>query len=163
MRLFEKMLLQELAQMHREEVRISFIGDLSVLPQSLQAEMQRSMDETANNKAVQFNVAVNYGSRKEIVTACRRVAQLVEQGEINFEDIDENLVEQHLYTAGVIEPDLLIRTSGEMRLSNFLLWQMAYAEMYFTDTHWPDFDRCEFHRALLSFQSRQRRFRKVAA
>ncbi len=161
--LFEKMLRRELEEMHREGVRINFIGDLSALPKSLQNEMQRSMLETSNNQDVQFNVAVNYGSRKEIISACRQVAELVQKGEIKPEDINENLIQSNLYTADIPAPDLLIRTSGEKRLSNFLLWQMAYTEMYFTDTLWPDFNRTAFQEALSSYQNRERRFGKVKA
>ncbi|MEH2203364.1 MAG: isoprenyl transferase [Nostoc sp.] len=163
MHLFERLLRRELAQMHQEGVRISFIGDLSALPKSLQMEMERSMTETLNNQAIHFTVAVNYGSRNEITRVCRQVAQLVEQGELSAQEVNESLVEQHLYTANTPEPDLLIRTSGEMRLSNFLLWQMAYTEMYFTDILWPDFNRQAFHQALLSYQSRDRRFGQVKA
>ncbi|MBL1199607.1 MAG: isoprenyl transferase [Nostoc sp. ZfuVER08] len=161
MLLFERLLRRELAQMHQEGVRISFIGDLSVLAKSLQREMERSMTETLNNQAIHFTVAVNYGSRNEITKVCRQVAQLVETGELSAEQVNENLIEKHLYTADTPEPDLLIRTSGEMRLSNFLLWQMAYTEMYFTDTLWPDFDTQAFHQALLSYQKRDRRFGQV--
>ncbi|MGB6298921.1 MAG: isoprenyl transferase [Rivularia sp. (in: cyanobacteria)] len=163
MLLFEKMLRRELEEMHREGVRINFVGDLSALPKVLQNEMHRSMLETSNNKDVLFNVAVNYGSRKEIINACRQVAELVQKGEIKPEDIDDNLIEKNLYTADIPAPDLLIRTSGEKRLSNFLLWQMAYTEMYFTDTLWPDFDKTAFKEALLSYQNRERRFGKVKA
>ncbi|MEM7712450.1 MAG: isoprenyl transferase [Cyanobacteria bacterium P01_A01_bin.68] len=161
MLLFEKMLRRELGEMHREGVRINFIGDLTELPKSLQNGMQRSMLETSNNNDVQFNVAVNYGSRKEIISACRQVAELVEKGEIKPENIDEDLITKNLYTADIPAPDLLIRTSGEKRLSNFLLWQMAYSEMYFTDILWPDFDREAFKEAILSYQNRERRFGKV--
>ncbi|MEH2359433.1 isoprenyl transferase [Nostoc sp.] len=163
MLLFERLLRRELAQMHREGVRISFIGDLSALPKSLQMEMERSMAETLNNQAIHFTVAVNYGSRNEITRVCRQVAQLVQQGELSAQEVNESLVEQHLYTADNPEPDLLIRTSGEMRLSNFLLWQMAYTEMYFTDILWPDFNREAFYQALLSYQRRDRRFGQVKA
>ncbi|MEH2282157.1 MAG: isoprenyl transferase [Nostoc sp.] len=163
MHLFERLLHRELAQMHREGVRISFIGDLSALPKSLQTEMERSMAETLNNQAIHFTVAVNYGSRNEITRVCRQVAQLVQRGELSAQEVNENLVEQHLYTADTPEPDLLIRTSGEMRLSNFLLWQMAYTEMYFTDILWPDFNREAFYQALLSYQRRDRRFGQVKA
>ena len=161
MLLFEKMLRRELGEMHREGVRINFIGDLTELPKSLQNGMQRSMLETSNNNDVQFNVAVNYGSRKEIISACRQVAELVEKGEIKPENIDEDLITKNLYTTDIPAPDLLIRTSGEKRLSNFLLWQMAYSEMYFTDILWPDFDREAFKEAILSYQNRERRFGKV--
>ena len=163
MLLFEKMLRRELGEMHREGVRINYVGDLSELPKTLQKEMQRSMLETSNNHDVQFNVAVNYGSRKEIISACRQVAELVQKGEIKPEDIDENLIANKLYTAEIPAPDLLIRTSGEKRLSNFMLWQMAYTEMYFTDVLWPDFDREAFKEAILSYQNRERRFGKVKA
>ncbi|MDZ8034148.1 MAG: isoprenyl transferase [Nostoc sp. DedQUE08] len=163
MHLFERLLRRELAQMHQEGVRISFIGDLSALPKSLQMEMERSMTETLNNQAIHFTIAVNYGSRNEITRVCRQVAQLVQQGELSAQEVNESLVEQHLYTADTPEPDLLIRTSGEMRLSNFLLWQMAYTEMYFTDILWPDFNREAFHQALLSYQNRDRRFGQVKA
>ncbi|MBF2004348.1 MULTISPECIES: isoprenyl transferase [Chlorogloeopsis] len=161
MRLFEQMLKRELAQMHREGVRISFIGDLSILPKSLQVEMQHSMTQTLQNQAIHFTVAVNYGSRNEITKACHQIAELVERGELNSQQVNENLVAQYLDTAGTSEPDLLIRTSGEVRLSNFLLWQLAYTEMYFTDILWPDFDRMAFYQALLSYQKRDRRFGKL--
>jgi undecaprenyl diphosphate synthase len=163
MRLFEQMLKRELAQMHREGVRISFIGDLSFLPKSLQVEMQHSMTQTLQNQAIHFTVAVNYGSRNEITKACLQIAELVERGELNSQEVNENLVAQYLDTAGTSEPDLLIRTSGEVRLSNFLLWQLAYTEMYFTDILWPDFDRMAFYQALLSYQKRDRRFGKLNA
>ncbi|MCF4970106.1 isoprenyl transferase [Nostoc sp. CMAA1605] len=161
MLLFERLLRRELAEMHREGVRISFIGDLSPLPPSLHTEITNSMAETAKNQEIHFTLAVNYGSRNEITRACLQIAELVEQGKLNAADINENLVEQHLYTANTPAPDLLIRTSGEMRLSNFLLWQMAYTEMYFTDIFWPDFNREALYKALLSYQQRDRRFGKV--
>lgn len=155
--LFEKMLRKELKEMHAEGVRIRFIGDLSQLSPSLQREVARAMEETANNTAIDFNVAINYGSRDEIVHACQQIAQKVEAGELSATDVSEDAISQHLYTVGA-DPDLLIRTSGEQRLSNFLLWQLAYTEMYFTNAFWPDFDRGEFHRALQVYQSRDRRF-----
>jgi undecaprenyl diphosphate synthase len=157
MMLFEKMLRKELKEMHAEGVRIRFIGDLSGLSPSLQQEMARAMAETAHNSAIDFNVAINYGSRSEIVHACQQIAQKVEQGELASAEVSEAMISEHLYTAGC-DPDLLIRTSGEQRLSNFLLWQLAYTEMYFTSAFWPDFDRGEFHQALLTFQQRDRRF-----
>jgi len=163
MLLFERLLQRELAQMLEEGMRISFIGDLSVLPQSLQREIQRAIAHTINNTDIHFTVAVNYGSRKEIVQVCRRIARQIQQQEIEIEDIDENSIEKYLYTAGTSHPDLLIRTSGEMRLSNFLLWQIAYTEMYFTDVLWPDFDRAAFHQALLAYQNRDRRFGRIAS
>ena len=111
--------------------------------------------------SIRFTVATNYGGRQEILQACRAIAQKVQQGLLKPEEISEEVFEAHLYTAGVADPDLLIRTSGEMRFSNFLLWQMAYGEIYITDTLWPDFNRNEFHRALSAYQQRERRFGKV--
>jgi undecaprenyl diphosphate synthase len=119
------------------------------------------MAATQHNAKIKFVVATNYGGRREILQACRVIAQKVSCGELHFDEIDESVFERHLYTAGISHPDLLIRTSGEMRVSNFLLWQMAYAELYVTDTLWPDFDRTEFHKALQDYQQRHRRFGKV--
>jgi undecaprenyl diphosphate synthase len=161
MTLFERVLRRELREMMEEDVRIRFIGNLEALPVSLRSEIDRSMEDTRNNQSVQFTVATNYGGRQEILNACRAIASQVQQGVIGLEEIDENLLESHLYTNGLPSPDLLIRTSGEMRLSNFLLWQMAYSEIYVTDTLWPDFNRSEFHQALLAYQKRERRFGKV--
>jgi undecaprenyl diphosphate synthase len=163
MRLFESLLRRELAEMQREGVRISFIGDLSVLADSLRQEIDRAMTLTAQNRDIHFTVAINYGSRAELTQACRRIATHAQQGLLQPEAIDEALFEQYLYTQGIPDPDFLIRTSGEQRLSNYLLWQLAYTEFYFTETFWPDFDRNAFHQALLYYQNRDRRFGKVAA
>lgn len=161
MTLFERVLRQELQEMMTENVRIRFVGNLAALPPSLQGEIERAVLETQANPGIQFTVATNYGGRQEIIQACRAIAHQVQQGLLKPEQINESLFAQHLYTANICDPDLLIRTSGEMRLSNFLLWQTAYAEIYITDTLWPDFDRVEFHRALESYQQRHRRFGKV--
>lgn len=161
MTLFERLLRQELIELQRQGVRISFLGDLSALPRSLQQEMEFAMATTEKNQDIYFNVAVNYGSRDEMTRACRSIAQQVEHQEIAVEDINEDLIAQHLYTFHTGDPDLLIRTSGEMRLSNYLLWQLAYTELYFTDKLWPDFDRSAFHQALLNYQERDRRFGNI--
>ncbi|MBE9040280.1 isoprenyl transferase [Oscillatoriales cyanobacterium LEGE 11467] len=161
MTLFERVLRQQLKEMMEEKVRIQFVGNLEKLPPSLQAEIARSMEMTRHNPGIQFTVATNYGGRQEILAACRSIATQVQEGKIQPEQIDRELFERHLYTSSVGDPDLLIRTSGEMRISNFLLWQMAYAELYVTDTLWPEFDRGEFHRALSAYQKRDRRFGKV--
>ncbi|HEY9826155.1 MAG TPA: polyprenyl diphosphate synthase [Stenomitos sp.] len=161
MTLFERVLRRELKEMIEEGVQIHFVGDLKALPQSLQEEIERAMLATRHNEKIKFVVATNYGGRREILQACRAIAQKVSTGELAPDDIDEGIFERHLYTAGISDPDLLIRTSGEMRVSNFLLWQVAYAELYVTDTLWPDFDRTEFHRALITYQQRNRRFGKV--
>ena len=159
--LFERVLRAELAELIREDVRIRFVGDLGRLRESLREEIDGAMAATAANRGVQFTVAINYGSREEIVRACRRLAEQVKAGAIAPDDITEELFTQHLYTHDLEDPDLLIRTSGEQRLSNYLLWQMAYTEQYFTQTLWPDFDRPAFHQALTSYQKRHRRFGKL--
>lgn len=161
MSLFQRVLRQELREMVEENVQIQFVGNLQALPKALQEEISRSMAETKDNQSIKFTVATNYGGRQEILQACRAIAQKVQEGILKPDEISEELFESHLYTAGIADPDLLIRTSGEMRLSNFLLWQMAYGEIYITDTLWPDFDRKEFHRALYAYQQRERRFGKV--
>lgn len=161
MTLFERVLRQELREMMAEDVQIRFVGNLSALPKSLQGEIERAMEQTHQNSSIQFTVATNYGGRQEIIQACRTIAEKVEAGLLSPDQIDEALFEHHLYTAGISDLDLMIRTSGEMRISNFLLWQVAYAELYVTDALWPDFDRTELHRALASYQQRDRRFGKV--
>ncbi|MEH1815543.1 MAG: isoprenyl transferase [Nostoc sp.] len=161
MTLFQRVLRQELREMVEENVQIKFVGNLQDLPRSLQQEISRSMEETKDNRGIRFSVATNYGGRQEILQACQAIAKQVQQGMLQPDEINEQVFESHLYTAGITDPDLLIRTSGEMRLSNFLLWQMAYGEIYITDALWPDFDRAEFHRALCAYQQRERRFGKV--
>ncbi len=161
MTLFERVLKKELAELMAKNVRIRFVGNLDALPSSLQSEIYNSMEETKHNQGIQFTVATNYGGRQEIINACLAIAKSIQNGTINLEDINEELFEQHLYTTGIPHPDLLIRTSGEMRISNFLLWQMAYAEIYVTQTLWPDFSRKQFHLALLDYQQRDRRFGKI--
>ncbi|MDZ7966924.1 MAG: isoprenyl transferase [Nostoc sp. DedSLP03] len=161
MTLFQRVLRQELREMVEENVQIKFVGNLQDLPRSLQQEISRSMEETKNNRGIRFSVATNYGGRQEILQACQAIAKQVQQGMLQPDEINEQVFESHLYTAGITDPDLLIRTSGEIRLSNFLLWQMAYGEIYITDALWPDFDRAEFHRALCAYQQRERRFGKV--
>ncbi len=182
MALFERVLWQELQEMMRENVRIWFAGDVASLPQSLQRAIAQSVEATQDNQGIHFTVAstdraiaqsveatqdnqgihftvaINYGGRQEIVQACRTIATQVKEGVLAPAQIDEALFSRYLYTTNVRDPDLLIRTSGEMRISNFLLWQTAYAEIYITDTLWPDFDRAAFHQALLAYQKRDRRF-----
>ena len=161
MTLFERVLRRELKEMKEENVKIRFVGNLQDLPTSLRQEIARSMEDTKNNQGIQFTIATNYGGRHEILQACQAIASKVEQGYLQASQVNEEVFEQHLYTQGIPHPDLLIRTSGEMRISNFLLWQLAYSEIYVTSTLWPDFDREEFHQALVNYQSRNRRFGKV--
>lgn len=158
MRLFERLLRQELQKMQQAGVKIRFIGDWSPLPERLQQLMQEAMALTTHNRGVQFNVAVNYGGRQELVWATQTLAKLIARGELQPHQIDESLIASALTTRDLPEPDLLIRTSGEQRLSNFLLWQLAYTELYFTDVLWPDFDGQEFYLALRGYQGRNRRF-----
>ncbi|PSB22277.1 isoprenyl transferase [Phormidesmis priestleyi ULC007] len=163
MLLFERLLRRELAEMQREQVRVSFFGDLLTLPNILQREIHTAMIATENNQGVRLNIAVNYGSRTEITQVCRQIAAQVERGELRSDAISEQLITNALDTSKMPDPDLLIRTSGEIRLSNFLLWQLAYTELYFTDVLWPDFNRVAFHQALLEYQRRDRRFGRVTA
>lgn len=158
MHLFATTLVNELPLFHQENVRLRFLGDLTALPEATRAVFQRGLDETADHTGMVFALAVNYGSRAEIARAARLVAEEVARGEIAPDEVDEGAIARHLYTADLPDPDLLIRTSGELRLSNYLLWQLAYTEFYVTDTLWPDFSRWDFLRAIASFQGRSRRF-----
>ncbi len=161
MRLIEHTIRSRLPQLDASGMRFDCIGDLTVLPHSLRDEIQRAIEQTADNTSVEFVMAINYGGQQEILQACQAIAAEIESGTINASQVDRALFEQHLYTGARQNPDLLIRTSGEQRLSNFLLWQLAYTELYFTDIFWPDFDAAEFHRALLAYQARNRRFGRV--
>ena len=158
MSLFEKLLHRELDRMHQEAVKISFIGDRSILPTSLQDIIQQATELTQHNQGVNFNVAVNYGGRQEIVRAAQEIARQVQQGKLAPDSVNENTIASHLYPTANSDLDLMIRTSGEMRISNFLLWQMAYAEIYVTKTYWPDFNRQKFLQAIWEYQQRERRF-----
>lgn len=158
MTLFERVLERELQGLERERVRIRFLGDLSPLPSGLQRLIADATARTASNTGIRFNVCTNYGGRAELVGAARRLAEQVARGELDPAAIDEHHFAAELHTAGEADPDLLIRTSGEQRLSNFLLWQLAYAELHITDVLWPDFDQAALLAALLDYQSRQRRF-----
>ena len=152
MKLFEKYLVTELENLHGNNIRLRMIGEISRLPQSTKDKLKKVIQQTENNTGLILNLAVNYGSRQEIVRAVNLA--LDKKGEkIKESDISENL-----YTAGVPDPDLVIRTSGEMRISNFLLWQIAYSEFYFTEVLWPDFKAEDLHEAIIDFQKRDRRF-----
>jgi undecaprenyl diphosphate synthase len=161
MKLFEGLLDSELAKLHEEGVRVRFLGDRSQVPIGLQRMMDKSIATTEHNRAVTFNIAINYGGRNEILQACKSIATLIRAGELDPQSIDESVFTQYLDTTGLPDPDLLIRTSGEQRLSNFLLWQLAYTELYITNTHWPDFSNDEFTQAIADYQHRDRRFGKV--
>jgi CheY-like chemotaxis protein len=146
----------------REQVRIRFLGDLEQLPPGLQELIASATRRTAENTGIHFNVCTNYGGRRELVQAARRLADQVARGELDPASIDEQAFAAELQTADEVDPDLLIRTSGEYRISNFLLWQLAYAEIHITDVLWPDFNEDALLRALSDYQNRQRRFGGVA-
>ena len=158
MTLFERVLQKELRSLEEEQVRIRFLGDLDGLPEKLQDLIADATERTASNGGIHFNVCTNYGGRRELVRAAQRLAQRAAAGELAPLEIDENSVAAELFTAGEQDPDLLIRTSGERRISNFLLWQLAYAEIHVTEVFWPDFGPEALTSALLDYQSRQRRF-----
>ena len=158
MTLFERVLKAELKALEAEQVRIRFLGDLEGLPEKLQDLIADATTRTAANKGIHFNVCTNYGGRRELVQAAQRLARRAAAGEQDPERIDENSIAAELFTAGEQDPDLLIRTSGEYRISNFLLWQLAYAEIHVTDVLWPDFNADALETALLDFQRRNRRF-----
>lgn len=158
MTLFERVLERELQALEAERVRIRFLGDLEPLPTRLQSLIEEATQRTALNDGIHFNVCTNYGGRHELVIAARRLAERAATGELDPSEIDEQTLAGELFTAGEIDPDLLIRTSGEHRISNFLLWQLAYAEIHVTDVLWPDFDREALVGAFLDYQSRTRRF-----
>ena len=158
MTLFERVLQKELRSLEEEQVCIRFLGDLEGLPEKLQELIADATERTAGNDGIHFNVCTNYGGRRELVRAAQRLAQRAADGDLDPLEIDENSVAAELFTAGEQDPDLLIRTSGEHRISNFLLWQLAYAEIHVTDVFWPDFGPEALTRALLDYQSRQRRF-----
>jgi undecaprenyl diphosphate synthase len=162
MTLFERVLARELEGLEREQVRIRFLGDLEPLPPGLRELIANATARTAANSGIHFNVCTNYGGRAELVHAARRLAEQAARGELDPARIDEKLFAAQLHTAGEPDPDLLIRTSGEQRISNFLLWQLAYAELHITDVLWPDFNEAALTTALLDYQNRQRRFGGVA-
>lgn len=156
MGLLAKTLLNELDEMHKENVKIKFIGDISRLNEKLQNIVKNAENKTQNNTGVNLNIAFNYGSRNEITNA---VKAIVETG-ISAKEITEETIAEYLYTKDIPDPDLMIRTGGEKRISNYLLWQLAYSELYVTDAYWPDFDENELSKAILEFEKRNRRYGK---
>ena len=158
MRLFAETLLKELPLFHQENVKLRFFGDLEALPEKTRKTFQRGLDETAQNTGMTFALAVNYGSRAELTRAAVLLANQISEGAISADSVTPADFEKNLYTTGLPDPDLLIRTSGELRLSNYLLWQLAYSELYVTQTYWPDFSKWDFLRAIKDYQARERRF-----
>lgn len=157
MNLFAEYLEKELQTMLDNNVRFLVVGDREGLPDFLQGPLSSALESTASNSGLLLNLAVNYGGRNELLRAIRMIAGAVKRGEIREDQIDETLVSQNTYTPNVPDPDLIIRTSGEQRLSNFLIWQAAYSEFYFTEVLWPDFGKEDLYLALWEYQQRQRR------
>ena len=147
----------------KNNVRFRVIGEIERLPKEVQDKLQETMDHTAGNTTMQMIVALSYSSRWEITKATRQLAQKVKEGKVRIEDIDEEMMSRHMVTNFMPDPDLLIRTGAEVRVSNYLLWQIAYSELYFCDTYWPDFMEEDLHKAIQCYQSRQRRFGKTEA
>lgn len=145
----------------KNDVRFQVIGDIDRLPEVVQNKLQETIDHTANNKAMTMTIALSYSSRWEITRAVKNISTLVAEGKLKTEDITEELISRNMTTNFMPDPDLLIRTGGELRISNYLLWQIAYSELYFCDTYWPDFAEEDLHKAIASYQNRQRRFGKT--
>ena len=158
MRLLNEYLRRELLTLMKNEIRLNVLGDFEGLPVLVQRHLKRVMKETQENRKMVLNLALNYGGRSEIVQAARRIAEQVKAGKLKPANLDEELFSRFLYTAGQPDPDLLIRTSGEHRISNFLLWQISYAELYLTPKFWPEFGKADFLEALREYQRRERRF-----
>lgn len=160
--LIVSVLVSETPELKSNNVRLVMIGDRERMPREAMDSLNQSMAETADCTGLQVNLALSYSSRWELTEAVSRIARQVAAGEIAINDIDESTVANNLSTAGVPDPDLLIRTGGDSRVSNFLLWQIAYSELYFTQTFWPDFSAEDFYRAIVDYQSRERRFGKTS-
>jgi undecaprenyl diphosphate synthase len=158
MQMYVEYLRQETPTMMENNIQFRQIGRLDNLPSEVLGEVDRTLEETKNNTGLTLVLALNYGSRAEITDAVRTIARKVKSGQLDPGEINEATVSDHLYTAGMPDPDLLIRTAGEMRISNYLLWQISYAELFVSDVLWPDFDEAELHKALRAFAGRNRRF-----
>lgn len=160
MNLLAKTLTDELDEMHKENVKIKFVGNIEKLGPKLIEILKNAENKTKNNTGVNLQIAFNYGARDEIVNAVKKITQKALDGEIKIGEIDEKLVSENLYTAKIPDPDLLIRTGGEKRISNYLLWQIAYSEVYVTEKFWPEFDENALTEAILEFEKRNRRYGK---
>jgi len=158
MQMLKRYLRKELDEVHGHNIRFQAIGKIDALKEDVQQEIKRAMDKTAANSGTVMSVALNYGGRAEIVEACKRAVVAINKNGRTIDDLSENDIEENLYTYGLPEVDLMIRTSGEFRISNFLLWQLAYSEIYVTPTLFPDFRRPQIFEAILDFQKRERRF-----
>jgi|SRR5690554_28285 len=162
MKLLVSSLKKEINSLQENEIKLNAIGNLHKLPTSVYNELTKAMDETKNNKKLTLTLALSYGSREEIIKTVQEISDKVKNNLISPHDIDETVINNHLYTQNLPDVDLLIRTSGEQRISNFMLWQIAYAELYFTNILWPDFTKKHLFEALLDYQNRERRFGKTS-
>ncbi|UFH47597.1 isoprenyl transferase [Flavobacterium galactosidilyticum] len=162
MRVLINSLKKELTTLQKNNIKLSAIGNLEQLPKSAQKELLDVIEKTKNNTKMTLTLALSYGSRDEIVNAVRNICSKVKNNIISIDTIDDSIINEHLYTQNLPDVDLLIRTSGEHRISNFLLWQIAYAELYFTDILWPDFKEQDLYEAIISYQKRERRFGKTS-
>jgi undecaprenyl diphosphate synthase len=162
MRLLVETLSKEIETLNKNDIRLKAIGDLSKLPDITHKALLDGIAKTQDNKRMTLVLALNYSGRWEITEAAKRLSEKIKIGELAPEDIDQDTLGHHLSTKGIPDPELLIRTSGETRISNFLLWQIAYAELYFTPTYWPDFRKAHFYQAIIDYQRRERRFGKTS-
>jgi undecaprenyl diphosphate synthase len=162
MKLLISALKKELKTLQSNNIRLNTIGNIDTLPSGVKKELLDVMEQTKDNTAMTLTLALSYGSRDEIINAVKKITEKVKNNIISIDTIDESIINQHLYTQNMPDVDLVIRTSGEHRISNFLLWQIAYAEFYFTDVLWPDFKEAHLHEAILSYQKRERRFGKTS-
>jgi len=161
MELFVSTLQSEVESLHKQNVRVRFIGECSAFSEKLQKKIKEAKALTRNNSGLQLNIAVNYGGRWDIAEACKTIVSKIQMGELQVDDINAELIDEYVCLKQLPDPDLFIRTGGEMRISNFLIWQLAYTELYFTDVLWPDFNSEEFTTALNWYAGRQRRFGKT--
>lgn len=161
MKLLSQSIQSELDELHSKEIKLNLIGDFEALPKKIWKQLQTALDLTKHNKKATLTLALSYGSKNEILHAVKSIANEAKAGTLNPSDINESLFEEHLYTKGIPNVDLLIRTSGEYRISNFLLWQIAYAELYFTDVLWPDFTKEHLFEAVKDYIQRERRYGKT--
>ena len=162
MKLLVSALKRELVLMKKNNIKLNAIGHTDKMPENVQHELQEVLDETKTNTGLVLTLALSYGARQEIQRAIKEISYKVKNNIISVENVDENIINKHLYTQNLPDVDLLIRTSGEVRISNFLLWQIAYAELYFTEELWPDFDETSLHNAITDYQLRERRFGKTS-
>ncbi len=162
MTLLLKTIKLEIKTLNKNDIRLRAIGDIDMLPAGTAKELKSAMEETAGNKRMDLILALNYSGKSELVRAIKSIASKVQKQELELSDVTETLVDMELFTVGIPDPELMIRTSGEQRISNFLLWQMAYTEFYFTEKFWPEFDKEELYKAIVTYQNRERRFGKTS-